>query len=186
MPSRSSKNHKASTPDPSGGPLKRGERAERAPRGGRPADSGRGVARLRVPGLTGHLEDIRSFVSGIARQSGFVEEEVNKIELAVDEACSNVIEHAYEGERPGDIDVAVRADRSKLTVTVSDRGKTFRFDGVPVPDMKQYLSELRVGGLGIYLMRMLMDDVTYRSKAGRNELRMVKYRGRKSPAREKD
>jgi len=162
------------------------KRATGAPRVGRPPAAGRGVARLRVPGLTGRLEEIRTFVSGIARQSGFVEEEVNKIELAVDEACSNVIEHAYGEERPGDIDVAVRADRNRLTVTVSDSGKSFRFDGVPVPDMKQYLSELRVGGLGIYLMRMLMDDVTYRSRAGRNELRMVKYRGRKSPSREKD
>jgi serine/threonine-protein kinase RsbW len=185
MPSRSLKNHKPPAPDPSGGPPKRGRRAGSAPRIRRPAGAARGVARLSVPGLTGHLEEIRSFVSGIARQSGFVEEEVNKIELAVDEACSNVIEHAYGGVRPGDIDVAVRTDRSKLTVTVSDRGKTFQFDGVPVPDMKQYLSELRIGGLGIYLMRMLMDDVTYRSRAGRNELRMVKYRGRKSPDREK-
>ncbi|MBN2202486.1 ATP-binding protein [bacterium] len=182
MPSRSSKKRKTPT-DASGGPSKRGTGPLRA---GSPAASGRGAARLRVPGLTGRLEEIRAFVSGIARRSGFVEEEVNKIELAVDEACSNVIEHAYGEERPGDIDVSVRADRDRLTVTVSDNGKSFRFDGVPVPDMKQYLSELRVGGLGIYLMRMLMDDVTYRSRAGRNELRMVKYRGGGNPARKKD
>ncbi len=182
MPSRSSKKRKT-PPAASGGPSKRGTGASRA---GRPAASGRGTTRLRVPGLTGRLEEIRAFVSGIARQSGFVEDEVNKIELAVDEACSNVIEHAYDAERTGDIDVSVRTGRDRITVTVSDSGRTFRFDGVPVPDMKQYLSELRVGGLGIYLMRMLMDDVTYRSRPGRNELRMVKYRGRTDPPRNKD
>lgn len=182
MPSRSSKKSKT-TLIASGGPSKRGSGA---PRAGRPPASGRGAARLSVPGLTGRLEEIRTFVSGIARQSGFAEDEVNKIELAVDEACSNVIEHAYGGERQGDIDVSVRTGRDRLTVTVSDSGRSFRFDGVPVPDMKQYLSELRVGGLGIYLMRMLMDDVTYCSRPGRNELRMVKYRGRTGSPMKKD
>jgi serine/threonine-protein kinase RsbW len=163
MPSRNSKKSDAFAPGASGGPPPEGRRTD---------------DRLSVPGRTDQLERIRAFVSDAARRTGFTEEDVNKIELAVDEACSNVIEHAYGREVDGDIEVAVRADRGKITVTVSDTGRSFKFDGVQAPDMKRYLAELRVGGLGIYLMRMLMDDVTYRSRAGRNELRMVKVRGR--------
>jgi serine/threonine-protein kinase RsbW len=93
----------------------------------------------------------------------------------VDEACSNVIEHAYGPDEVKDIGIAVLIDPLKLTVTVTDNGRSFHFDGVPLPDMKQYLAELRVGGLGIYLMKMLMDEVEYKSETGRNEVRMSKY-----------
>jgi serine/threonine-protein kinase RsbW len=131
---------------------------------------------LRIPSATDNLEIIRMFVSSVARKVGFTEDAVNTIELAVDEACSNVIEHAYDGRDDQDIGVAVRIDYRKLTVLVTDRGKSFDFKGMEMPDMKKYLAEIRVGGLGIYLMKMLMDEVDYRSDADGNEVRMVKYR----------
>jgi serine/threonine-protein kinase RsbW len=131
---------------------------------------------LRIPSATDNLEIIRLFVSSVARKVGFPEDAVNTIELAVDEACSNVIEHAYDGRDDQDIGVAVRIDYRKLTVLVTDRGKSFDFKGMEMPDMKKYLAEIRVGGLGIYLMKMLMDEVGYRSGADGNEVRMVKYR----------
>jgi serine/threonine-protein kinase RsbW len=148
---------------------------------GRLSSRGRGTPKagneftLNIPGKTDNLELIRTFVAGVARHAGFGDEDVNKIELAVDEACSNVIEHAYARDEAKDIDITVRIEAPKLTVTVTDHGKSFHFDGVPLPDMKQYLAELRVGGLGIYLMKMLMDEVEYRSEPGRNEVRMSKY-----------
>jgi serine/threonine-protein kinase RsbW len=131
---------------------------------------------LKIPGKTDSLEAVRNFVSGVARKAGFPEEDVNKIELAVDEACSNVIEHAYLKDEKKDIDIRIRTDDRKLTVIIADRGRSFNFQSVKTPDMKQYLAELRVGGLGIYLMKMLMDEVEYRSLPGkRNEVQMVKY-----------
>jgi serine/threonine-protein kinase RsbW len=131
---------------------------------------------LKIPGKTDSLEAIRNFVSGIARKAGFPEGDVSKIELAVDEACSNVIEHAYQKDEKRDIEIQVRIDDQKLTVIIADRGRSFNFQSVKTPDMKQYLAELRVGGLGIYLMKMLMDEVEYRSLPGkRNEVQMVKY-----------
>jgi len=132
--------------------------------------------RLRIPSQTDNLELIRDFVAGIARRVGFNDSEINKIELAVDEACTNVITHAYENKDDQDIDVAVKLDYQKLTVIVTDRGKGFQFSDVEMPDMKNYLAELRVGGLGIYLMKALMDEVDYKSRpGGKNEVRMAKY-----------
>ena len=165
MPSRNSRKPDAKSESPGGRPSSR-ERG--APKAGNEYT-------LNIPGRTDNLEVIRTFVAGVARRAGFGDEDVNKIELAVDEACSNVIEHAYARDEAKDIDIAVRIESPKLTVTVTDHGKSFHFDGVPLPNMKQYLAELRVGGLGIYLMKMLMDEVEYRSEAGRNEVRMSKY-----------
>jgi serine/threonine-protein kinase RsbW len=131
---------------------------------------------MRIPSQTDNLEIIRNFVSGVARKVGFDDSDISKIELSVDEACTNVIEHAYSRQGQKNIDIAVKIDYRKFTVIITDRGKAFNFNAVEVPDMKTYLAELRVGGLGIYLMKTLMDEVEYHSTPGRkNEVRMVKY-----------
>lgn len=131
---------------------------------------------LRIPSRTDNLELIRNFVSGVARKVGFDNEDINKIELALDEACTNVIEHAYRDMDKGDIDIAIKVDFQKFVIVVTDRGKSFPFKELEMPDMKQYLAELRVGGLGIYLMKTLMDEVEYHSEPGvKNEVRMAKY-----------
>ena len=132
--------------------------------------------RLKIPSQTDDLEVIRDFVAGVAKKVGFDGDEVNKIELAVDEACTNVIEHAYQYDEKKNIDVAIKIDYHKFTVVVTDRGKGFNMQDIEMPDMKSYLAEIRVGGLGIYLMKTLMDEVDYHSEPGvKNEVRMVKY-----------
>jgi len=131
---------------------------------------------LKIPSQTDNLELIRNFINGVAKKVGFDSEESNKIELAVDEACTNVIEHAYQHDESKDIDIAIKIDYHKISVVVTDRGKSFNMKEVELPDMESYLAELRVGGLGIYLMKTLMDEVDYHSKPGiKNEVRMVKY-----------
>lgn len=131
---------------------------------------------LKIPSQTDNLELIRNFINGVAKKVGFDSEESNKIELAVDEACTNVIEHAYQHDESKDIDIAIKIDYHKITIVVTDRGKSFNMKEVELPDMESYLAELRVGGLGIYLMKTLMDEVDYHSKPGvKNEVRMVKY-----------
>lgn len=131
---------------------------------------------LKIPSQTDNLEIIRNFVNGVAKKVGFDSEESNKIELAVDEACTNVIEHAYQHDENQNIDIAIKIDYQKLIVIVTDKGQSFKMEEVEMPDMKSYLAELRVGGLGIYLMKTLMDEVDYQSQPGvKNEVRMVKY-----------
>lgn len=132
--------------------------------------------KLKIPSQTKNLELIRNFVGDVARNVGFEAKEIDKIELAVDEACTNVIQHAYKRQDGKDIDVAVKLDYQKLTIVVTDKGDNFTPDQVEIPDLEKYLAELRVGGLGIYLMKSLMDEVEYESgPAGENQVRMVKY-----------
>lgn len=132
--------------------------------------------RLKIPSQTENLEIIRNFVSSIARKVGFNKDDINKIELAIDEACTNVIQHAYKRKKDQHIDIAVKLDYQKFLILITDKGKGFNFNNVDMPDMDKYLAELRVGGLGIYLMKTLMDEVEYKSKSdGENQVRMVKY-----------
>ena len=131
---------------------------------------------LKIPSQTDNLELIRDFVSKVSAKVGFREEDVDKIQIAVDEACTNVIKHAYEKEGEDHIGVIIKIDYQKLAIIVTDRGKGFDPKSLELPHMEAYLAELRVGGLGIYLMKTLMDEVDYDIQPGvRNEVRMVKY-----------
>jgi serine/threonine-protein kinase RsbW len=139
---------------------------------------------LKIPSQTDNLELIRNFVSGVAKKVGFDANDTNKIELAIDEACTNVIKHAYKHDEHQDIDIAIKIDYQKITIIVTDRGDTFRMKDVELPDMKSYLAELRVGGLGIYLMKTLMDEVDYKTDpSGQNKVQMVKYFLKKGKAK---
>jgi len=134
---------------------------------------------LRIPSQTENLEIIREFVTKIARKVGFRDEETGKIELAVDEACTNVIEHAYGQDDRKLIDIEVQIDPDKFIITITDQGKGFDPQKLKTPDMKKYLDEMRVGGLGVFLMKTLMDEIDFEVKGGRrgrkNQVRMVKY-----------
>jgi serine/threonine-protein kinase RsbW len=124
------------------------------------------------------LDEIREFVAQIARDGGFTEKEIYSLQLAADEAASNIIEHAYEGVSNADIDIACNMNGDTLTITMHDTGNTFDPSKVKQPNLKADLSERQIGGLGVYLMRKLMDDVRYESnpKTG-NLLTMIKRRG---------
>lgn len=132
--------------------------------------------RLKIPGKTENLELIRTFVAKIAEQSGFSEDDIYKIELAVDEACANVIKHAYKGDRKNNIHLVVELDLKKMTIIITDHGVGFDVEKVLKRDMDEYLAKMKVGGLGIHLIRTLMDDAEFKSTPGeKTEVKMTKY-----------
>lgn len=131
---------------------------------------------ISIESKTERLVVVRDFVSHAAREFGFSDEEVSKIALAVDEACTNVIKHAYEFDPGKKIMVVVKPNKGAFEISITDNGKRFNPDKLQAPDMKEYLSHFRKGGLGVYLMKSLMDKVEYSSAPGtRNEVRLIKY-----------
>lgn len=130
---------------------------------------------LKVKSSTDHLELIRSFTRASALDYGFNEEIIDKIILAVDEACTNVIKHAYKYSPEGDIIINIKASNNKFTISITDYGKDFDPTLVPDPDIKKYYMQHKVGGLGIYLMKKLMDEVNYNITAKKNQVVLVKY-----------
>lgn len=130
---------------------------------------------LRVKSRTENLSEIRDFVSVKAHDAGIPEAIVENIILAVDEACTNIIKYAYKLSPEGEINIKVNYNENKFTVTIIDYGKSFDADRVPLPDLQKYYREHRVGGLGMYLMKSLMDDVKYSSVPGKyNQVRLSK------------
>ncbi len=130
---------------------------------------------LRIAGVLENVSAACDFVVEQAREAGLDERAIHHCYLAVDEACTNIIEHGYP-QPCGDcvIDVFCRRDQQALTITVVDDSPEFDPMLHPDPDPKAPLVERGVGGWGIFFIKKLMDSVNYSYEGGRNRLVMVK------------
>ncbi|GAB4475544.1 MAG: hypothetical protein Kow00124_16670 [Anaerolineae bacterium] len=133
--------------------------------------------RITRAALPDSLDDFRAFIEQAAQQAGLDERMTFDLKLAVDEACTNVIEHGYAGREPGEITVRLRAGLRRVTVTISDHGRRFDPAAAPRPDLKTSWRDRRVGGVGLHLLRSMVDKVRYRTTPdGTNHLSLVKLR----------
>jgi len=126
------------------------------------------------------LAQIAEFVGETMRTANWNDDEVYHVQMAVDEACSNVVEHAYGPSWQGDIDLTCCIeDQGDLVVSIRDNGKPFDPAAVPEPPIGAELENLPEGGLGLYFMRRLMDQVSFQfDQQNGNVLTMVKRRPR--------
>lgn len=133
------------------------------------------------PGRFDSLAAIGDFVTPAAETAGLDARAVRAVQLAVDEACSNIVEHAYGGEGRGDIECTCRVDEEGLTVILRDHGRPFDPRSVPEPNLSPSLDECTGRGLGLYFMRQLMDKVHFEcAPDSGNVLTMVKRRATRS------
>src|SRR5215211_7444299 len=94
-----------------------------------------------------YLDEIREFVGEIARTGGFGEKDVYNIQLATDEAASNIIEHAYDGVSDGVLDLSCSMEKDAIKIVLVDYGEPYDPSVIPIPDIKADLSERKIGGL---------------------------------------
>lgn len=131
---------------------------------------------ITISNQTENLVRVREFITRMVAQSGVRKKDENKIILAVDEAVSNIIEHAYEEQREGTIEIQVRADGERFEILIRDSGKHFNPEDIMPVNIHEHVRAGKRHGLGIFIMRQIMDEVEYRYKEGvENELRLVKY-----------
>jgi serine/threonine-protein kinase RsbW len=129
-----------------------------------------------------NLENVREFVGQAAMDGGLKPSAVYAVQLAVDEAFSNIIEHAYGGECLENVQCSCEITDEALVVKLRDCGQSFQPGRIPAPDLTSDLQNRKIGGLGLYFMRQLMDDVdfifTIDPETGRpcNILKMVKHK----------
>lgn len=137
---------------------------------------------IEVDAHTSQLAVVRKFIVSSVEDSTFSDREIADVILAVDEAFTNIIRHSYtkeemEGAR---VEIHLSIDREALTVSLLDQGKGFNPDDgehpMPMPDVRSLSKMKKRGGLGVFLIHRLMDDVTYRKGGRRNEIRMTKVR----------
>jgi len=131
--------------------------------------------KLQVPSSTENLALIREFVTTVGKQATMSDEDISKLELAVDEACANVIEHAYGHDITKEVDVRAVFDEDEVRISVIDSGRGFDPEKVDQETVEQLVTKRKSGGLGFRLIRSLMDEVSYEIVPGqKNELHMTK------------
>ncbi|MFQ6100378.1 MAG: ATP-binding protein [Anaerolineae bacterium] len=129
------------------------------------------------PGRFDSLAAIGEFTTRAAEAAGLDARAAYAVQMAVDEACSNIIEHAYGGEDRGDIECTYCINDDGLTVILRDHGCPFDPTCVPEPDLHASLENRETGGLGLYFIRQLMDEVRFEfTPDSGNVLTMMKRR----------
>ena len=127
--------------------------------------------------LAAELESLsifRSFIDDACTEAQIEDENCFDIKLAVDEACTNIIQHGYFGMAPGSIILSLQYGTRQFVVRLSDFGHAFEPSEPPVPDTKAAFERGEIGGYGLFFIYRSMDSVSYDSTAGCNTLTLIK------------
>ncbi len=129
----------------------------------------------KVPADVNYLGEMRDFITRIGRKYGVAERVINTFKLAIDEAGTNIIRHAYRDWK-GFITIRILIRDKSVTVSLIDQGHTFDPNNVRDPDLQRYVDIGKKGGLGIFILRRVIDHIDYRKTVEGNELRLTKHR----------
>lgn len=131
---------------------------------------------MSVQASTKHLAEVRNFVAKYASEFGFKKQDVADIRLAVDEAYTNIIKHSYKNDDRKSVDIELGYNGNEFWISLLDTGEAFDPSTYTEPDVRQKIKEKKRGGVGVYLIRKLMDEVQYLNDGPVNEIRMIKKR----------
>lgn len=136
---------------------------------------------LRVPGRTSELARVRRCVAVWAADADLPEATARRLQMAVDEAVANAIEHGLADPERGRITVEATEEPTGLTVAVRHRGARFDPTSAPIPSPSDAVRQRAAHGYGLHLIRTLVDAVAYGYRAGRdgagtNEVRLTARR----------
>jgi len=120
-----------------------------------------------------HLERLIEFISRCATEQGFGQERTQEMEVATEEVLVNIFNYAYP-EKAGKVQVSCTAeDEVGFVIEVMDDGIPFNILSLPDPDVTSGISDRKVGGLGVFLVRELVNEIRYRRDGDRNILTLV-------------
>ncbi len=132
--------------------------------------------KLTIPAQIKYLAQIRGFIDYIGRRYSYSNKDIHATKLAVEEACTNIMRHGYKDTPYGEITIKILIRRLSMTVVLLDQGTAFDPRTVNKPDLLKYVEIGKVGGLGIMMIRKLMDELQYNVTDRGNEFRLTKYR----------
>lgn len=121
------------------------------------------------------LQVFRGFITECCARYDIPNDTVLDLKLAVDEACTNIIEHGYKGMDPGSIILSFRIESDRILVQITDFGHVFEPADAPKPDVEAALEDRPLGGLGLFLIYQTMDNIDYQSSDDGNTLIFTKY-----------
>jgi len=129
---------------------------------------------LTLKNKVSEISKLNAFVQSATTTLNMEKGLANRIKLAVEEAATNVINYAYPNGIEGNIEITIEADESRIRFILTDSGAEFDPTGVSKADTTLSINERPIGGLGVFLVRNLMDSINYERIKGKNILRMEK------------
>jgi serine/threonine-protein kinase RsbW len=130
------------------------------------------MIRMKIPSDPRYVSAIRAFVEDLAKKSGFDKVKIEDLKLAINEALANIIEHAYGGQRNKVIFIYIIVTFKYIEIILKDFGKKVDLSEIKSRD----LGEVRDGGLGVFLIKNMVDELVYASQKVGTELRLIKNR----------
>ncbi|MDQ0247793.1 serine/threonine-protein kinase RsbW [Bacillus fengqiuensis] len=132
---------------------------------------------MKIPAKPEYVAIVRLTLSGVANRMGFPYDDIEDMKIAISEACTNAVQHAYK-EEAGEVTVGFGLFDDRLEIMVADQGVSFNFEhlkqNIGPYEPSQDIELLPEGGLGLYLINTLMDEVKMTRSAGSTVL-MTKY-----------
>jgi serine/threonine-protein kinase RsbW len=121
------------------------------------------------------LNDFRGFLKGhCAGWPGVTDEVLYDLQLAVDEACTNIITHGYAEMDPGSVILDLELTPAKIIITLTDFGHAFEPGSAPIPDVDAPIDERELGGFGLFFIQQSVDEVEYRVTEDGNRMILTK------------
>ena len=130
--------------------------------------------KLNLSCCTSALVELRRFLQGSLKAYGFSEVDRHQVTLAVEEVCANLIIHSHACNPNELISLEVKDLNKKLAIEITDKGDAFNLLEYEVPELTQVIGEKRKGGIGILLVKKIMDEIEFESKNGENTCRLIK------------
>ncbi|MEK0442370.1 MAG: hypothetical protein RL403_1348 [Bacteroidota bacterium] len=123
---------------------------------------------------TAALTELRSFLQQKLAFYRLSEGEKHQVTLAVEEVCANLIIHSHACNPKEEIQLEVKEFNKKIIIEIIDKGNAFNLLEYQVPNLNQVIEEKRKGGIGILLVKKIMDEIQFESKNGKNICRLIK------------
>ncbi|TNE74422.1 ATP-binding protein [bacterium] len=130
---------------------------------------------LTVSASTENLADVRNFVAESARTHGLSEKDIDEIRLAVDEAFTNIVKHAYNYDKAQNVSLKTGVENASFWISICDQGKPYDPTSYTEPNIAERIKQGKRGGVGVYLIKKLMDKVEYKSIGSTNQIRLIKH-----------
>lgn len=133
---------------------------------------------LEIKGELRNLSLISKFITDLMEKSSIDQRIIYHTQMAVDEACANIIIHGNPEMGKIKINYCLLQQNKtpgQITIKIQDHGMKLDIDTIPEPDINTTLENRKIGGLGVFFIKKLMDDIQYSSQNGKNELKLVKY-----------
>ena len=133
------------------------------------------LSQIRLPAKRENLEKFSEQILQCAEKQGIDRKRLMQINLSLEEVLVNICDYSYR-DNEGDIEVICGLDNdNRFVIEITDSGIPFDIDSFDEPDMNADISERKVGGLGIYLIKKMMDDIQYRFEDNKNILKLIVY-----------